>query len=71
MKDESDASTDETAPDHTNPNSSDTSNLNRAAEVDEIIRENLEIFVKLAESNLPVSEDAGKAIALTDGGEDQ
>ena len=35
-----------------------------------LIHSNLEVFVKLAESDLPIAEDAKKAITFSDGGED-
>jgi len=50
------------------PNSTGHKRTNKA---DELVQENLSTFVELAESNLPIAEDAEKAIALTDGGEDQ
>lgn len=39
--------------------------------VEELIQSHLDTFSELADSDLPISEDAEKAIALTDGGEDQ
>ncbi|GAA0530844.1 hypothetical protein ABNG02_02065 [Halorubrum ejinorense] len=41
------------------------------ASVEELIESHFDTFSELADSNLPISEDAEKAIALTDGGEDQ
>ena len=38
---------------------------------EELVQTNLDTFVELAESDLPIAEDAEKAIALTDGGDDQ
>lgn len=43
---------------------------NRTDTVDELVQANLNTFVKLAESDLPIAEDAEKAIALADGGAD-
>lgn len=39
--------------------------------VEELIESHFDTFSELADSDLPISEDAEKAIALTDGGEDQ
>ena len=39
--------------------------------VEELIQSHLDTFSELADSDLPIAEDAEKAIALTDGGEDQ
>jgi hypothetical protein len=39
--------------------------------VEELIKSHFDTFSELADSDLPISEDAEKAIALTDGGEDQ
>ncbi|WP_324663918.1 hypothetical protein [Haloarcula sediminis] len=38
--------------------------------VEELVQTHLDTFVELAESDLPVAEDAERAIALTDGGKD-
>lgn len=39
--------------------------------LEELVQTHLDTFAELADSNLPIAEDAEKAIALTDGGEDQ
>jgi hypothetical protein len=68
MKDETDASADDveqSGKKEYSPNNRDTDS------VTELVQTHRDTFVKLAESDLPVSKDAEKAIALTDGGEDQ
>jgi hypothetical protein len=50
------------------PNSTRHRRMNTA---DELVQENLDTFIELADSDVPIAEDAEKAIAVTDGGEDQ
>lgn len=50
------------------PNSSDQPG---DSSVEELVQTHLDTFLELAESDLPIAEDAEKAIALTDGGEEQ
>ena len=44
---------------------------NEQTSVEELVQSHLDPFSELADSDLPIAEDAEKAIALTDGGEDQ
>ena len=44
---------------------------NERTSVEELVQSHLDTFSELADSDLPIAEDAEKAIALTDGGEDQ
>lgn len=39
--------------------------------LEELVQTHLDTFTELADSDLPIAEDAEKAIALTNGGEDQ
>ena len=52
-------------------NTDSTAQSNEQDSVEELIESHLDTFSELANSDLPISEDAEKAIALTDGGEDQ
>ena len=66
MTDEpSDNSTEEAQDEQTedSPNPTGRRSTNTA---EELIQTNLDTFVELAESGLPIAEDAEKAIALTD-----
>lgn len=68
MNDELNSNTDDTAQYEEKANSTNRSNRISA---EELVQTHLDTFVELAESGLPIAEDAQKAIALTDGGEDQ
>lgn len=59
------------APNEQNTDSPNLTGCRSSNTADELVQANLDTFVELAESDLPIAEDAEKAIALTDGGEDQ
>jgi hypothetical protein len=52
-------------------NADSTAQSDEQDSVEELIESHFDTFSELADSDLPISEDAEKAIALTDGGEDQ
>jgi hypothetical protein len=71
MTDHPGDSTTEEAQNEQTTDSSNSTGRKRSNTANELVQENLDTFVELAESDLPIAEDAEKAILLTDGGEDQ
>jgi len=71
MTDKSDENGTEEAQNEQTTDSPNSIGRNRTNTADELVQENLTTFVELAESDLPIAEDAEKAVALTDGGQDQ
>ena len=71
MKNESHASAGETEQYDGQTNSPNSSDQSREAPPEELVQTHLDTFLELAESDLPVAEDAERAIALTDGGEEK
>lgn len=69
MNDDPDDSEDETAQNSATPGNSPDSRGSGSPE--ELVQTHLDMFIELAESDLPVAKDAEKAVALTDGGEEQ
>lgn len=71
MTDKPDDNSTEESQNEQTTDSPNSTGRGRANTADELVQENLDTFVELAESDLPIAEDAEKAIAVTDGGEDR